>query len=109
MWTLQEYCASHQLIVSEQVEDEGVQYVLSSTQDGAEYNTIVGVERIHAESQRLKHLAGQASIMPVWLGDSVDSVARSIPREAALEMWRSFVILSKERHCLYDADRVRAL
>ena len=72
-------------------------------------HTVKGVEGIHAESQRAKHHAAQARIIPVWLGDSAETVVQSIPTAEANTMWKTFCVLSSKRHCLYKADSVRAL
>ena len=108
MWTLQEFCTSTQLMVATETDD-----VLSSAdvEFGLEagYTTCAGMEGIHAEAQRAKHLAAQASIVPVWLGDNAHSIVSSIPGSEAIKLWKTFTVLSAKRHCLFQADRVRAL
>ena len=62
MWTLQEFCASKQLLIAREANSAG-SYRGGITRDQ---------ERLDAETQRKKHMQEQQLIMPVWLGDSVE-------------------------------------
>ena len=107
MWTLQEFCASAQLMIAREDKAAGP----SGDEESGDGDTaaVKGVEGIHSEAQRTQHLAAQEKIMPVWISDDVESLVASIPKEEAVRMWRAFSVLSENRHCLYKADRVRAL
>eukprot|EP00191_Tetraselmis_sp_GSL018_P014489 CAMPEP_0177584598 /NCGR_PEP_ID=MMETSP0419_2-20121207/3990_1 /TAXON_ID=582737 /ORGANISM="Tetraselmis sp., Strain GSL018" /LENGTH=658 /DNA_ID=CAMNT_0019074165 /DNA_START=483 /DNA_END=2459 /DNA_ORIENTATION=- len=101
-WTLQEYCASRQLMVRRE-EAAGVDAELSLrlAATDAEAETVSRIRR--------EHMSRQAACTPVWLARSAKALMTGVDSGEAKQTWETYRELSSELHCLLEGDKVRAL
>lgn len=105
MWTLQEFCASSQLIIAKQTGDDGD----GNGDSEDDMHIAKDLEAVHAEAQRAKHIESQGNIEPLWLLANIQDAARDIPPDVAKITWKAFQVLSSKRNCMFPSDRVQAL